>query len=174
MKSQKRKTRKTAGSKNKGLLLTPKEWCEREGVRILDPDGWRADGKDFNEPIQFGEWEARMVLSSCMFLPLPKGKTGRFSLNRFIRPLAETPLTDDVEKAEEASGGRHGFVPADFARGLERRARQLSAELERKKVAHEGTKRRWKREKAIADDYRERVDDMAMTGGRIGKPFFRQ
>ena len=48
-------------------LLThrrPEEWADSMSITILDPDGWRIDGKDFNEPITFEEFEDRLCNST--------------------------------------------------------------------------------------------------------------
>jgi hypothetical protein len=46
------------------MKLTPKEWQEKTGITILDPDGWRKDGKSFDEPIDLNEWNERMFIST--------------------------------------------------------------------------------------------------------------
>lgn len=48
--------------------LTPKEWQELEGIIVIDPDGWRKDGKSFDEPISKDEFNQRMVLSTRTLL----------------------------------------------------------------------------------------------------------
>ncbi len=42
----------------------PTEWEKITGIRILDPDGWRQDNKDWWEPIDEEEWEKRMMQST--------------------------------------------------------------------------------------------------------------
>lgn len=40
------------------MKLTPGEWCRAYGVRVLDPDGWRAEGApEWVEPITLVEFE---------------------------------------------------------------------------------------------------------------------
>ncbi len=34
-----------------------------DGVRVVDPDGWRVDGKSWDDPISYREWRRR--LGSC-------------------------------------------------------------------------------------------------------------
>lgn len=46
------------------LEMHPDFWSAMYGVRILDPDGWRRDGKDFDEPLTFDEWRDRMLEST--------------------------------------------------------------------------------------------------------------
>ncbi len=48
---------------------TPAEWEKLTGIKIIDPDGWRQDGKDCNELIDKQEWEKRMMQSACL-IPL--------------------------------------------------------------------------------------------------------
>jgi hypothetical protein len=43
-------------------LLAPAEWAERDGVTVLDADGWR--GADWERPIWRPEWERRLSLST--------------------------------------------------------------------------------------------------------------
>lgn len=43
---------------------TPDEWCRILGVTILDPDGWRQDGKSWDEPITRPEFMRRMQVST--------------------------------------------------------------------------------------------------------------
>lgn len=46
-------------------LRPPREWASLEGLRILDPDGWRgARAKDFEEPITRLEYEERVSIST--------------------------------------------------------------------------------------------------------------
>lgn len=45
-------------------LRTPMEWAARAGFTVLDPDGWRADGKSFEEPIAWEEFTQRCITST--------------------------------------------------------------------------------------------------------------
>lgn len=45
-------------------MKTPEQWADEVGITILDPDGWRIDGKDFEEPITFEDFEHRLVNST--------------------------------------------------------------------------------------------------------------
>lgn len=47
-------------------LKTPKEWGEILGWVVMDPDGWRHDGKSFDEPITEEEYTERMWISTVM------------------------------------------------------------------------------------------------------------
>uniref|UniRef100_A0A6M3JVU2 Uncharacterized protein n=1 Tax=viral metagenome TaxID=1070528 RepID=A0A6M3JVU2_9ZZZZ len=49
---------------NAVVMLRPNEWAKEENIKILDPDGWRNDNKDFNEPITYDEYLQRMVRST--------------------------------------------------------------------------------------------------------------
>lgn len=44
--------------------LIPEVWAERNGVKIIDPGGWTADGKSFYEPITEDEWNRRVIVST--------------------------------------------------------------------------------------------------------------
>jgi hypothetical protein len=47
------------------LWRTPSEWEAIDGVRVVDPDGWRGPkGKDFTEPILRAEWDVRLNQST--------------------------------------------------------------------------------------------------------------
>jgi len=51
--------------KGEGEKFTPEEWQRKTRITILDPDGWRGTMlKDFNEPIDFVEWDERMKHST--------------------------------------------------------------------------------------------------------------
>lgn len=45
-------------------LKTPDEWQEVTGVRVLDPDGWRRDGKSWTEAIPEEEFRQRATWST--------------------------------------------------------------------------------------------------------------
>lgn len=45
-------------------LKYPAEWCHLYGVTLLDPDGWRKDGKKLSEPLTHKDWAARMAEST--------------------------------------------------------------------------------------------------------------
>jgi DNA-binding CsgD family transcriptional regulator len=46
------------------ILHTPEEWCRILDAEILDPDGWRHDNKDWNEPITKEEFRERHAMST--------------------------------------------------------------------------------------------------------------
>lgn len=46
------------------LPRPPSVWELIDGIQILDPDGWRRDGKSFDEAIDRAEWENRMTAST--------------------------------------------------------------------------------------------------------------
>jgi hypothetical protein len=43
------------------LEMPPVFWNAMYGVRIMDIDGWRRDGKDYDEPLTFDDWHSRML-----------------------------------------------------------------------------------------------------------------
>ena len=45
-------------------LRLPEAWVEFEGIEILDPDGWREDGKSYDEPISHAEFLERAYRST--------------------------------------------------------------------------------------------------------------
>jgi hypothetical protein len=55
-------------------LKTPEEWSRITDVTILDPDGWRYDGKSWDEPITRKEWSWRWAISTQRkgYIPKPK------------------------------------------------------------------------------------------------------
>lgn len=46
------------------VLKTPEEWERLVCVEIRDEDGWRRDGKPFDEPISYDEFMTRMAAST--------------------------------------------------------------------------------------------------------------
>jgi len=47
----------------------PCEWEKIDGIKIIDPDGWRGiNGKSFEEPITRAEWEERKNESTINLL----------------------------------------------------------------------------------------------------------
>ena len=51
------------------LTKIPAEWARDFNLTIKDPDGWRVDGQDFNEPITLAEFNDRAMLSTLEFDP---------------------------------------------------------------------------------------------------------
>lgn len=46
---------------------TPEQWLRTkrfQGVRVLDPDGWRMDQKSWDDPLSRSEFYARLMLST--------------------------------------------------------------------------------------------------------------
>ena len=48
----------------KQIKHKPSTWSRLTGIRIIDADGWRIDGKSINAPIDAAEWEQRMCMST--------------------------------------------------------------------------------------------------------------
>jgi hypothetical protein len=46
------------------LEMPPRFWAAMVGVVVLDPDGWRRDGKDFDEPLTLDDFWDRMLYST--------------------------------------------------------------------------------------------------------------
>lgn len=46
------------------VLKTPEEWEREYDVVVLDADGWRRDGKPFEEPIDHDEFMSRACAST--------------------------------------------------------------------------------------------------------------
>lgn len=47
----------------------PHRWAWHHNMQILDPDGWRVDGKDFHEPITEAEFLERVLICTVMYAP---------------------------------------------------------------------------------------------------------
>jgi len=45
-------------------LLTPVEWEHQLSIKVLDPDGWREDGKSYDDPVDEAEFRRRAALST--------------------------------------------------------------------------------------------------------------
>lgn len=43
---------------------TPDSWCKRLGIHVLDPDGWRRDGKPWDEAVSEAEFRRRATWST--------------------------------------------------------------------------------------------------------------
>jgi hypothetical protein len=56
-------------------LATPDEWSKRFGIKVWDPDGWRSDGKPWDEPISEDEFERRAAVSTVGPSVHPEGGT---------------------------------------------------------------------------------------------------
>lgn len=52
------------------VLRTPDDWAAIEDMHVLDPDGWRRDGKDWFEPITHEDFLARVMQSTIV---VPRG-----------------------------------------------------------------------------------------------------
>lgn len=52
-------------------IRLPSEWAADEGIKILDPDGWRRDGKRIEEAIGYQEYRQRVMLSTVEGLADP-------------------------------------------------------------------------------------------------------
>jgi hypothetical protein len=48
---------------------TPEEWQKITGIIIYDPDGWREDNKNWDDPIDQDEWNRRMIISTVIHHP---------------------------------------------------------------------------------------------------------
>lgn len=52
--------------KNSGpVKRLPSEWEKIMKIKIVDPDGWRYDRKDWHCPISLKEWTWRKDMSTC-------------------------------------------------------------------------------------------------------------
>jgi hypothetical protein len=47
-------------------LKRPQEWAADEGLLIINEDGWRKDGKDFEEPLTRDEYLQRLQTSTVV------------------------------------------------------------------------------------------------------------
>jgi hypothetical protein len=47
-------------------LRYPDEWEELTAIHVLDPDGWRVDGKNWYHPITREEFLRRVVTSTVL------------------------------------------------------------------------------------------------------------
>jgi hypothetical protein len=80
------------------VLKTPEEWCQIEGVQILDADGWRGrGGRDWNDPITRAEFQERLITCTQRSV-VPRPET--------CRPVEVDGETIRVHGAGEASLAR--------------------------------------------------------------------
>lgn len=54
-------------TQTKGERRTPRYWSEKENVKIIDPNGWRFDKRNFSYPITFEEYTYRKLRSTIGF-----------------------------------------------------------------------------------------------------------
>ena len=64
------------------LELKPEVWCRMFETAILDPDGWREDDKDFEEPIILSEFVRRMYVST---IHLGSGSSDMYDCEDFAK-----------------------------------------------------------------------------------------
>ena len=50
-----------------GIRLLPSEWERRLGVKVHDPDGWRIDGKPWDEAITLEDFRGRLCISTVEY-----------------------------------------------------------------------------------------------------------
>lgn len=48
-------------------LMLPAAWATRQGVVLMDPDGWRVDNKSLADPITEAEFDERVSVSTIRF-----------------------------------------------------------------------------------------------------------
>ena len=53
----------------KWMTLLPIEWGQILGVEVLDPDGWRQDGADFEAPTVLADYVRRVIVSTVKMSP---------------------------------------------------------------------------------------------------------
>lgn len=118
-------------------VQTPDKWCRQFSVTVHGPDGWKRDGKSWDEPITEDEFWRRVSWSSCempAFRPAPADvsrtpdlpEDPRSLVSRFaahvagleypVLPLGEkrpsvSPITDDGRQVEIIGG--YLVVPVD-------------------------------------------------------------
>lgn len=97
------------GNETQTALKTPEEWCQIEGVQILDADGWRGrDGRDWNDPISLAEFQERLVICTMRHVvktPQPAGEQHTGSLNLTGEGNEPgSPISDEmIEQAAKAA-----------------------------------------------------------------------
>lgn len=66
-------------------LHTPAEWCALAAVEVLDPEGWRVDGKSWDDPINADEFKTRFHGSTWRLLPLTDAQISEEIAWRLLR-----------------------------------------------------------------------------------------
>lgn len=49
--------------------FTPEVWCAITGIEVHDPDGWRADKRDWELPVTRADFIDRCAESTCWYPP---------------------------------------------------------------------------------------------------------
>lgn len=70
----------------------PEEWAKEEGVKILDPDGWRMDNKDFDEPITKTEFNERLTHSTIIGVMKTTKEKEMTVYRMWLEPFNTNPL----------------------------------------------------------------------------------
>lgn len=92
-------------------LKRPEEWEPIVGVQIVDPDGWRKDGKPFDEPITRREFEERAAPSTVR--PIAIQAKGSEIIGR--HPGAPVEVADvDARRDVDAHRGHALDVPCPY------------------------------------------------------------
>lgn len=77
-------------------VLRPEEWCDRYGLIILDPDGWRThDAPDWNEPVTLGVFHTLLATSTANAVA-----TGAYS--RIMADLARVRAAETADTSYRA------------------------------------------------------------------------
>lgn len=86
-------------------VQTPDEWSRRLGVIVRDPDGWRNDGKSWDDPISEDEFRRRASLSTVEhpFPVSPVQATGHAG-------DSVSPVTDDMARLRAKLNGLLGAL----------------------------------------------------------------
>jgi hypothetical protein len=108
---QGKKKKKPSGRARTVPRKTPEEWAAEDGIRILDPDGWRMKGApDFYSPHTYAEYKKRMTMSTIMPLKPRKVPTTRPSAQDLKR-MSGKQLCAVGDKACRAELRRRGRDP---------------------------------------------------------------
>lgn len=103
-------------------LRTPEQWEALVGYRIYDPDGWRGTSssdlpsKDWHEPIDFDEFQARMALSTTTKYEVPtKQREGDQPLpTKNDQPDIQSLVILDIEERRRVGISRYGTALQPF------------------------------------------------------------
>lgn len=116
-------------------LRTPAEWSALDGVTVMDPDGWRGSrtlpAKSWNEPIDRGEWEQRLSVSTQSLSTTQPEAESLSVVDRVALRLMRVQIygTQSEQRWNEAVHRRWGNLNSDERENYRQEACGLLADI---------------------------------------------
>lgn len=81
---------------DKPIRHLPYKWCQLKKITIVDPDGWREDGKSWNAPITEEEFEKRKERSTIMPTGGKSANVSNVNKQPEVSPSIEDSMLDRI------------------------------------------------------------------------------